>query len=213
MERYEKAVGLKTIWLTIIRRWKIILCVFIPAAILTVFITQLFIPKQYQSTATFLNDAKLNTTTFNDVQLEVKKEKTINKTIQYLQDDYSISLTENDILNGLSFPSFNSNDAYVFKFSFTSKKRNIVKPVTQALSDATLETLTSTDFKHMKRTSVSDVASIGKDKQYLLIGLVASAILGLGIAFVDELVSDEVYDEDDLALLGSSSYGLIVTKK
>ena len=43
--------------------------------------------------------------------------------------------------------------------------------------------------------------------------IAASAVLGLGIAFLDEIVSDEVYDEDDVALLGSSSYGLIVTKK
>lgn len=214
MEKYEKTIGLKTAFLTFIRRWKIILIIFIPSFVLTVVITQFFIPKQYQSSATFLNNTNLTATTHSSAQLQIQKEATLTKAANYLEVDYSISLETSKLLNGLSITPFNSNNPSIVKFSFSSKTQNIVKPVVEALSKAALEEMAVNGFDKMVISSqASDPVSVGKGKQYLLIGLAASAVLGLGIAFVDEIVSDEVYDEDDIALLGSSSYGLIVTKK
>ena len=215
MEKYEKAIGLKTIWLTFVRRWKIVLIIFVPAALATLIVTQFFIPKQYQSSATFLNNANLTATTHNAAQLQIQKEATLNKAVEYLQADYSITnVSASNILNGLSFNAFNAGNPGIVTFSFTAKQQKIVKPVTDSLSKAALAELQANGFDKMVISSpASNPASVGKGKQYLLIGLAASAVLGLGIAFVDEIVSDEVYDEDDVALLGSSSYGLIVSKK
>ena len=215
MDKYEKSIGLKTIWLTMVRRWKVILIVFVPAIITTLIVTQFFIPKQYQSSVTFLNNSALNATTHSAAQLQVKKDATITKAIQYLQSDYSINMTNDKVLNGISFVAFNANNPGILTVSYTSKTKNVVKPVMESLSKAALETFATVDtYKSMQISSpVSAVKSVGKGSQYLLIGLAASTILGLGIAFVDEIVSDEVYDEDDVVLLGSASYGLIVSKK
>lgn len=215
MEKYEKAIRLKTIWLTFVRRWKIILIIFVPAALATLIVTQFFIPKQYQSSATFLNNANLNATTHSAAQLQIQKEATLTKAVKYLEADYSITnISAGNILNGLSFTAYSAYNPGVVIFSYTSKQQKIVKPIAEALSKAALEELQANGFDKMVISSpASNPTSVGKGKQYLLIGLAVSAVLGLGIAFVDEIVSDEVYDEDDIALLGSSSYGLIVTKK
>ena len=215
MEKYEKAIGLKTIWLTLVRRWKIILIIFVPAALATLVVTQFFVPKQYQSSATFLNNANLTATTHNAAQLQIQKEETLTKAVSYLEADYSITnISASTILNGLSFTAFNSSNPGIVKFSYTTKTQSTAKPVVDCVSKAALEELKANGFDKMVISSpASNPASLGKGKQYLLIGLAASAVLGLGIAFVEEIVSDEVYDEDDVAMLGSSSYGLIVSKK
>ena len=214
MNKYEKTIGLKTIFLTFARRWRVIFIIFIPSIIVTLLVSLVFIPKQYQSSVTLFNGSSLNTTTHNAVQLQIQQDSTLKKATQYLETDYSLSITNETILKGLSFTAFNSSTPNVVKFSFTSKTQNIVKPIIESLSKAALEELIANGYEQMKiSSSASNPVSVGKGKTYLLIGLAASVVLGLGIAFVDEIVSDEVYDEDDLALLGSSSYGLIVTKK
>ena len=215
MAKYEKTISLKTIWLTFVRRWKIILIIFVPAALATLIVTQFFIPKRYQSSVTFLNNASLNATTFNAVHFQIQKEATLTKATQYLEANYSITnISPSIILNGLSFSTYNSNDPGIIKFAFSYNKQNVVKPVAEAVSKAALEELAVNGYDKMVISSpASSPTSTGKGKQYLLIGLASSTVLGLGIAFVDEIVSDEVYDEDDIAMLGSSSYGLIVTKK
>ena len=74
MKKYEKIVGLKTIWLAFVRRWKTILLITVPAIVITVLISQLFVPKKFQSSASFLNNVSLNTTTHNAAQLQIQKE-------------------------------------------------------------------------------------------------------------------------------------------
>ena len=73
MQKYEKTIGLKTLSLTILRRWKAILIVFIPSSIIVLIVTQFFIPKQFQSSVTLLNNTNLNATSFNAVQLQIQK--------------------------------------------------------------------------------------------------------------------------------------------
>ena len=54
MNNYEKSIGLKTIWLTIVRRFKYILLIFVPLLLVTFLVTQFGITKNYQSSVTFL---------------------------------------------------------------------------------------------------------------------------------------------------------------
>lgn len=215
MKQYEKNIGLKAIWQTINRRWKIILATMIPIAFVTVLVTQFFIKKTYQSSISFINNANLSTTQHSQIILQIQKEETITKTVQQLSSyEKPININQNDLLNGLSFVPFNSSNPGVVTFSFKSTQKAIVKPVLAELSNVAIEEIKNNGFPNISISSeVSNPSKVSKDSTYLLIGLVASAVLGLGIAFVDEIVSDEVYDEDDIALLGSSSYGLIVTKK
>ena len=121
MEKYEKAINLKAIWLTFVRRWKIILIIFVPAALATLIVTQFFIPKQYQSSATYLNSANLTATTNSAAQAQIQKEETLNKTVESLKEDYSITMTSSEILSGLSFTPFSTSNPGVVTFSYTSK--------------------------------------------------------------------------------------------
>ncbi len=213
MKKYEKLISFKTLWLLFVRRWKIILVIFVPALLATFVVTQFFVPKQYQSSASLFNNTASNTQTHSSIQLGIQKEKTLTKAVQSLETEYSISITTNEILSGLSCSAYDPNNPGLVKFAFVSKKQNVVKPVADAISKAAYEELIADYPKLTISAHASNPISVGKGRTYFLIGLVASAVLGLGIAFVDEIVSDEVYDEDDIALLGSSSYGLIVTKK
>ena len=217
MEKYERTIGLKTIWLTIIRRWKIILVIFIPTALASLVVTQFIIKKTYQSSATFLNNADLKS---GHASIQHKMQKTdsentiINKTVTNLASaEKPITISSADLLNGLSFTAYSTSSPYVFTFSFKSTNKSIVQPVVTELSKVALADLKA-DYANL---DISSPASAPKDvsngKKYLLIGLAAGAVLGLGIAFVDEIISDEVYDEDEILSLGSSSFGLIVTKK
>ena len=58
-------------------------------------------------------------------------------------------------------------------------------------------------------SSPSDVSGTNK---YLIIGIAAGAVLALGLAFVDEIISDEVYDRRDVELLGSPSFEITASK-
>ena len=214
MEKYEKTIGLKTVWLTFVRRWKIMLTIFIPSALVTLVISLFFVPKQYQSSAIYLNNATSSANTYSGIQYQIQKQETLEKTIKSLEENYSLTITIDTIANGLSFTAYNSSSPGIVKFSFTSKTLSIVKPVVETLSTVALDELKTNGFdKVVISSSASNPVSVGKGKTYLLIGITASAILGLGIAFIDEIISDEIYDEDDVLLLGSSSYGLITSKK
>ena len=52
MEGYEKSICLKTIWLTIVRRFEYILLIFVPIALATLIVTRFVLKKTYQSTVT-----------------------------------------------------------------------------------------------------------------------------------------------------------------
>ena len=146
MKKYEKKVGLKTVWMTIVRRWKIISLIFVPAVLITFLITQVFIPENYQSNATLLNDTNLTSASHDAIRSKIQNETILGKASQYLEANYSISLTSSNILNGLSFTPFNSSNAGIVKFSYSSKTKSLVKPVVESVSNVAVEELKASGY-------------------------------------------------------------------
>lgn len=214
MEKYEKTIGLKTIWLTIIRRYLAIFLVFIPIAAATVIYTQLVMKKSYQSSTTFINNTNLNQTQHSQIALQITKTETINATVERLAaKEAPIIVDASTITSGLSVTAFNSNNPGIVTFSFTSTNKDIAKPILTELEEVALDAVKASGFANMGyKSRASEPIKVSKDKTYLLIGLAAGAVLALGFAFVYEIISDEVYDKDDIEKLGCSGFEFTVSK-
>ena len=77
MEKYEKTIGLKTIWLTIVRRFLVIFAVFIPIALATVVYTQFFMTKTYQSSVTLYRAGSITAAQYPIIPSTVKSSETV----------------------------------------------------------------------------------------------------------------------------------------
>lgn len=214
MEKYEKTIGLKTIWLTIIRRYLAIFLVFIPIAAATVIYTQFVMKKSYQSSTTFINNTNLNQTQHDQIALQITKTETINATVERLAvKETPIIVDASTITSGLSVTAFNSSNPGIVTFSFTSTNKDIVKPILTELGEVALDAVKASGFANMGyKSRASEPTKVSKDKTYLLIGLAAGAVLALGFAFVYEIISDEVYDKDDIEKLGCSGFEFTISK-
>ena len=224
MERYEKTIGLKTIYLTLARRLHIVVLIFLPLALASFIVTQFVLTKTYQSTVSMgRGGTNVITTAQHTVMQSYIKDATVNeedptksgalaKAVEKLKAE-NITITTSEINAGLSFATMANNSAS-FSFSFTSKKQAIVQPVLKAVSEAAVENLSTTkDYATSTIVSAASAAKKNsKENTYLLIALAGSAVLALGVPFVYEIIADEVYDKEDIESLGCESFTLTVSK-
>ena len=234
MERYEKSIGLKTVWLTIIRRFLTILVVFAPVAIATVVYTQFFIKKTYSSSVTLTADKDISVAAYSSFPIVVKSEdvaKEAERNLAKLDEEGNPILDNNnqplkatthadgskitwgEIQSGLSVASSISSATRKVSFSFQGSEQGIVKPILDEVAKAVVvaDPYKSTTTK-LTAGEASAAAKNSSESKYLLIGLAAAVVLGLGFAFVDEIVSDEVYDKKDIELLGCDGFEITVNK-
>ena len=226
MEKYEKAIGLKTIFLTLVRRLHIVVLIFVPVALAAFVVTNKFLTKTYQSTVSMSRGTGTVVTTpqHNAMQSYIKdttvneeepeKSGAITIAVKTLAEQ-NITITAGEILSGLSFATMANNSAS-FSFSYTSTKESLVQPVLKAVSEAAQARmrLTTGDYKNAKIVSAASAAKkISNEKKYFLIALAADFVVALGVPFVIEIVADEVYDKEDVELLGCPSFDLKASKK
>ncbi len=215
MEGYEKNVGLKTIWLTIIRRFEYILFIFIPIALTTLVVTRFVLTKTYQSSVTVSLNKTFSTQDFSVFQTYVKNSEVLESTVNKLQNDKGISVSANDITTGLNFIAPATN-AISGSISFTSTKQAIVQPVMEVLSEVSVKYAQEKDAGKFASLNISSPASSAiknsSENKYLLIGLAAGLVLAFVIPFIDEIISDEVYDAKDIQQLGCEGFELSVSK-
>lgn len=225
MESYEKSIGLKTIWLTFARRWKLILVIFIPIALGAFLVTNFMVKKTYQSSlAISRGDGTTITTAQHSAMQAFFTDSTINsedptksgalvKASKTLAEN-NITISETQIKTGLSFASM-TNGASSFTVSFTTANQSIAKAVLDAVSDAAIENMhngTVNDYKTAKKIGeASAPTKNSKERRYLIIALAADLVLALGIPFVQEILDDEVYDKKDIEMLGSEGFELSTT--
>ena len=94
-----------------------------------------------------------------------------------------------------------------FSFSFQSADKSITQKVLNELAKNAVANLKIYEYKDM--TVVNEASSPiknGKEQTYFLIALAAGFVVAFGIPFVDEIVSDEVYDKYDIEALGFSAF-------
>ncbi len=224
MENYEKSIGLKTIGLTFLRRFHMILIIFLPMALASIIVTQFLLTKTYQSSVTMSRGAGTTITTsqYTVMQTYIRdssvnaedhtKDGAVAKAVTKLESQ-GIKITANDINKGLAFPSA-KDGAISFTFSFTSINSALVQPVLKAVSESAVENMSLIEgYKNTRiESAASGATKNSKEKTYLIIALVASAVVALGVPFVYEIVSDEVYDRKDIESLGCEGFVLTASK-
>lgn len=211
MDNYERTIGMKTIGLTIVRRFLVILIIFIPVALATFIYTKYGITKTYQSSATMFKSSNFNAAQYENFKAGVKN--SVEAAKSYL-DENNIThangkeITIDEINAGLTYSALSTTSPSVninFQSTDSSIPQNVLKAVTeQAL--ATLNTGTG-DFATLKFSKEATAAvKNSSENKYLIIGVALGAVLALGFAFIDEIVSDEVYDKKDVEQLGCSGF-------
>ena len=219
MNNYEKSIGLKTIYLTIIRRWKIILFLFIPIALVSFVVTNFFMTKTYQSSVTVSKDTAFSATHFDKFKTALKSSDLATTVADALKEDGTKhsngnEITASEILSGLSFTT-PATTAVSATFSFQSTDNTITQPVLAKFADSAVESIKAvSEFKGIKVTSTASAAvKNSSERKYLIIGIAAGAVVALGGAFIYEIISDEVYDKGDVEMLGCPAFELKVNKK
>lgn len=220
MKKYEKTIGLKTVWLTIVRRFYYILFVFVPIALASLLVTSFAIPKTYQSSVTVSKTTVFLAAQHQILQNYTKDENTINFAIEQfntkgIKHSNGDEINIKEIVEGLSFSSLDVNSIFVTVY-YQSLDKTIVQPVLNELITATIDSLkndetTKKDFATLVISSpASDAVKNSNERKYLLIGIAAGLFVSFGLAFVDEVISDELYDKADVELLGCDSFELRV---
>lgn len=221
MDRYEKTINLKTIWETIVRRWHIFFMIFIPVALISYIVTDKMLTKTYISTISVSRGA-INTTThysviksyFSDTSSNEDSPGAVFTTAKNLKEmgithQDGSEITINEISSGLSFESYKS-DSLNMSVSLQTLDGTINKKVLDELARVTIINLKARNSDYANMYIVGNGASTpvknSKERTYFLISLAAGFVVAFGIPFVDEIVSDEVYDKYDIESLGCSAF-------
>jgi capsular polysaccharide biosynthesis protein len=221
MEKYEKAIGLKTIYLTFARRFHIILLLFIPIALGSFIVTNLIMKKTYQSSSTIAKTTAFTAAHYQNAQLTIKSETNLTTIADNLKNNgvthsNGSTITIKEINSGLSFSAFSSsNQSVSLSLYFQSTDSKIVQPVLAELTTVSVEVLKTK--KDLETTYITKEASKAvknsQESKYFLIALAAGAVVSLGIPFVYEITSDELYDADDVKMLGCDAFELKISGK
>ena len=124
------------------------------------------------------------------------------------------AITAEEIYKGITMASSISSNTGSITVTFKTSDDSISKATLEALIDVALPNVKKTVTDAQKSSSgATSPTDNSKDKmKYMLIGTAAGLVLGLGFAFVYEIVSDEVRDKGDIEALGSSGFELTVSK-
>lgn len=217
MVKYEKQIGLKTIKLTFLRQWFAIVCIFIPIAIASLIATSLFVSKSYNVTSTVSREASFTSeSAYNTFTNRISSTSTqvAEKLATATKHSNGSAITANEIVNGLSFSKYAAG-SLTSTITFTSSDKAIVQPVlTELVTYCESQKDAIADFKGFKISSpVGSVSESSNQKKYLLIALAADLVVSLGVPFLFELIGDEVYDKEDVELLGCPGFELNTQKK
>ena len=206
--KYEKQIGLKTIWLTLVRRWQLILCIFVPISLLSVLVTQAFMTKTYQSgfDITFSTNISGSLT---GIQNTIKNKSTTDEVSANLRTTAQLDISSDYIYSNISFGKLDSANT-TFSVYFQSTNKGIVEVVAKAIKDVAVPKLSSVSAT----SDVTEVSKNSKENTYMLIGFAIAAVFALGFPFAYEIVSDEVYDKDDVNDMGGNGFEVtVLTKK
>ena len=214
MEKYERSIGLKTIWLTIIRRFEYLFFVFVPIAVASFGVTKFLLKKTYASSATITIEKAFSATNFEKFKQYVLSTEVMGGSSEKLQSEKGIGISADDIKKGLSFTT-PATTSVSCTFTFQSSDDKLVKPVMEVVSQQACEytILQGGDFAKAKITSTaSEAKKNSSENKYMIIGIAAGLVFALGMAFVDEILSDEVYDKDDIESLGCEGFEFEASK-
>ena len=214
--KYEKRFGLKTIWLTFVRRWKLILLILIPLAGISFGAIKILIKPTYQSSTSVTKNtaAALSQADHNNIAACYTDSEVLAATVELLAtDEYKITIAASTIRNGLSVATFKSGEASV-DITFGSKTKMDSQKILSALNVKAIEKIKTGPYSlaNAKASDATKTSEVSSAKKYLLIALAASLVVALAIPFIDEIISDEVYDKKDIEYIGCEGFEIDASK-
>ena len=216
MQKYERVIGLKTIYMTLLRRTEAILVLFFAFALASFIVTNFFIPKEYTSTAVYTNNAAITQPVYTLMQNEIKSDLAMEAVITNLKTakvthENGKEITKSDVTKGLSFSGFASN-MVSFRVSFKSAEQGVTKYVLNEISTVSKDVLAA-KYPNLKPGEASEAAKTSKENTYLLIGVVASLVVALAVPFICEIVNYQVYQKSDIEDFGAEAFEIRASGK
>ena len=217
MEKYERTVSLRTIYLTLLRRTEAILVIFFPLALASFLVTSYMIPKQYTTTSSIANNAAIAQATYDVMKLKIQNDEVYttvaaNLKTSGIKHSSGKEITKSEISSGLSFSAYKSN-MVDFIISFVTKDQSVAKGILTEYTNVALETLLPSFANLSISKEAGNPTKTSKENTYLLVGVAASLVLALGVPFVYEIVADKVYDRKDIEAWGAPAFDLYVSGK
>lgn len=212
MERYERSIGLRSIYLTLIRRTEMILAIFLPLFLASYVVTQYVLKKSYTSTSTISNNAAISQANYDLIKMKMKESTVYEKTVASLKAKGYSTVKIDDISSGLSFSAFSSN-MVSFTVSFTNKDTNFAKAALADYDTAAVENAKASFANLVISSPASEAKKSSSEDKYFLIGAAASFVLALGIPFVYEIAKDEVFEKRDIEDIGALGFEVRCTGK
>lgn len=220
MKKYERQIGLKTIALTFIRRFDILLIIFLPVLIGSFVATQFIMTKKYYSNIVVSKFSNTITSEqYQNIKLHCLDDGIVDTAVTNLSNNgikhfNGTAITSNDIKSGMSFPKYVSSNSETL--SFVSTDKTITKPVLTEVTTLVVE-LVKKSWSALSDLHISSNATeASKDKTPLKYFLIATAA-GFGVAFVTafiyEVAADKVNDPLEVKNLGFNSTSFTLPKK
>ena len=217
MEKYERTISLRTIYLTLLRRTEAILIIFFPLALASFLVTSYMIPKQYTTTSSIANNALIAQSTYDVMKLKIQNDEVyttvaMNLKTSGIKHSNGKEITMSEISSGISFSAYKSS-MVSFTISFVTSDQSVAKGVLTEYTNVALETLLPSFANLSVSKEAGNPSKTSKENTYLLIGVAASLVLALGVPFVYEIVADKVYDRKDIEAWGVPAFDLYVSGK
>lgn len=217
MQKYERTIGLKTIYLTLVRRTEAILALFIVLVGASFIVTNFMMGKQYTSTSVMANNAAITQPVYTLMQNNIKSDATIESVVKNLKTAKVThtggkDITASEIKSGLSFSAFASNMVQ-FTVSFKSSDAAIVQYTLEEVMNVSYDVLKPTYAGLSIYSPASAAVKTSKENTYLLVGVAASLVVALGVPFVWEIAEDTVYDKKEVEDWGAPAFELRASGK
>lgn len=210
MQKYERTIGLRTIYLTLIRRTEMILAIFLVLAGASFIVTNFFMAKQYTSTSVVANNAAISEPAYTLMQNNIKSDNTMNAVVKNLsiagvkhKNGNAIMLS--DVKSGLSFSTWASNMVQ-FTLSYKTNDETVAQPILTEVTSVAYDVLKPSYAGLTIYSEATKPAKTSKENTYLLVGVAASLVLALGVPFIVEIVDDSVYVKEDLEDFGALAF-------
>lgn len=233
---YERTISLKTIWLTITKRWLSIVLIFAPIALATLIVTQGIMQKSYSSSANlptniraseyyqFVKDSVI--TNGSNLSYTVPVEGGDSQTIYvYREAERELEasaikhtngskISASEIFSGMGVNSVDTNTT-TFVITFTSADSSITKEVLDEVGPMIVTALIQKHggLSSMTYSAAGSPIKVSKEATYMLIGFAAGLVVACLLPFIDEILSDEVHDGKDISSLGGDAFEIKASEK
>ena len=220
MEQYERTIGLRTIYITLLRRLEWAFIIFVPIALGSFVVTNTMITKTYKSTISVSNmSTAFTTTTWPIFQNYARKTETLATVVSNLEEKgvkYSngSKISATDISKGIVFTAITTNTNPV-TITFNTTDTKVAGPILSEVAEVTIATLAEAKVSNLTNLSVGTptaAVKTSKENTYFLVGMAAGLILALAVPFIWEIAADKVYDAKDITLLGCDGFELKAAK-